>query len=378
MTKLRIIAIAVVSILILQWTGLVNFGLSIGSQSLSVVSKPERLSKPQDSYAIGLFYNETTYPGFLAGARRAAAEVNAGGGLAGNPLELIEVDETDLSWREAERNLPARRKVDQAHTIAAIGHTDRPTMTRARAFFNDAGIVHVNALVFDTGLSKPDFRYSISTLPTIQELGAGIVAAVMAQGAGSLAILGDRSRVGLELRVALADAAAQQGLKVPFNRTRASARGGFLTELTTIAALGADTIVLLLEGEALTAVIDQMALVGLTRNVVLAHPAVFATADPVVAPRDVPVFVPNLEVDSGENHATAATLWEAQGFDAVHMIATAAETLDTIDPALLASGLRTIVEYHGQTGRHVFDAHGRVTSKPITIRRAVAAPTVAE
>ncbi|WP_299624350.1 ABC transporter substrate-binding protein [uncultured Tateyamaria sp.] len=378
MTRLRIIAIALVSILILQWTGLVNFGLNIGTQSFWVKPEPPHLTEPQERYAIGLFYDEETYPGFLDGARQAVAEVNARGGIADSPLELIEVDETDLSWREADRNLAARRKVHKDHTIAAIGHRDRSALNLARAFFNDAGIVHINALVFDTGVGKPSFRHSISTLPTLEMLGAGIVSGLADQEMRTLAILGDRSRAGLELRVAIADAAAARDIEVVFDRTRASAQGGYLTELTALSDLGAEGLVLLLEGEELQAAVDQMALIGMTQAVVLGHPTRFAVLDPVTNTPNLRLYVPGFESRMDQAFSGAKTLWAEQGFDAVHMIAAAADELRTTDPALIASGLRTILTFEGETGAHVFDAHGRITSKPITIRRIAAQPQVTD
>lgn len=200
------------------------------------------------------------------GIRIAAAEINAGGGLLGRPLELVERDDEASNERGAQ---VAQDLVHNARVVASLGIVNTGVALASQRFYQEARIPMITSVATGSLLTKqflppqhPDnFVFRVSASDALQA--AMIVAeAVDRRGFDRVAIFHDATNYGQFGRQDLERALSARGLRPVAVERFEIRQADMTTQLRRARDAGAEAILTYGIGPELARIANGMARLG--------------------------------------------------------------------------------------------------------------------
>jgi len=314
----------------------------------------------------------------LNGARLAADEVNAAGGIAGRRIELLPADDRGEMGLVGEL---ATRLIFDGRALALLGSVDSGCTHVAAMIAVKMQIPHLTSVATDPSLTRAGSPWTFRTLADDDRQAAAVVAWLRGRGIRRISLLAGASRYG------------RMGAGILARRFREA--GGtvtgpvFLTSEPAAVARACDeaacataeaTVLWMLAPEGLAAV-SELKRRGFSGPLIggdgLATPAFYASGNPAVegvvvtSPYRADAPTPGNEAFRRAYRArfgTEADSFAAHAYDTVRLLASAASSLGTALPedlkerrARLRAALGGIDRFEGVTGPLGFDATGNDT-----------------
>lgn len=311
----------------------------------------------------------------LQGASLAAAEVNAAGGIAGTPLEIIAVDDGGEMGRVGD--LMTRLIYDQ-NVVAVVGSVDSGCTHVAAMLAVKAHVPHLTCVATDPSLTRAGSPWTFRTLADDDRQAAALVEWLWGQGLKRISLLAGESRYGRMGARIFARRFREKGGEVTgpvfMTATEASASNA-VRDAGTDRAQAAVLWMLAPEGRLAATALRRSGFAGtVAGGDGLASPAFYRSGDrtvdgvvvtcPYAAAAEIPentAFRRAYEAAYGE----PADSFAAHAYDTVKLIASAASAVDAAgrrNPPAMRETLRNILSrisvFRGATGVMGFDASG--------------------
>lgn len=305
---------------------------------------------------------------FKEGVRLAADEINSRGGINGRKVRLIEKDD--------EGTVTGGMTVAQSFTkvpnlTAVIGHSVSFISIAASNIYESAGIVMLSPTSTAPALTQKGYKYIFRNIPSDDEIARQLALYAAKQGHRRMVIYYCDDSYGIGLANSFEDHAQKEGIKIvdrfsyyadsrDLNRLRAKWKaldfdGIFVADympdgahfIADVARAGIS--VPFFAGDAM----DSPELCQIAGKA--AEGAVVGTIFNSRDPREeVRSFINNFNSKYGR----APTLYAAQGYDAVNLLAEAVKGAGSASPAAVAQKLRALKGIPGVAGFHTFADNG--------------------
>jgi branched-chain amino acid transport system substrate-binding protein len=328
---------------------------------------------------------------FVDGVRLAVEQVNAAGGAAGRPLRVELVEEVIYSERVGLEGLVrdvlagAERTVNDASVLAIVGHGSSATAVPASAVYNRSRKLYFATHATATSLTHHGFRYVFAMQPNNDDAAKVLANYANRRGWRRVVALSDSTNFAVEVTDRFRSYFTLEGGTILY-RTRQIGRASTLESALLflldnkmfrpgdidaffVAASSADDYVRFL---------TRARALGLNMPVMGGDNLYSRDIELEVGPgamRDVVAFS---VYDEGSNLNEAKEFhyafverfaqnpgpMAAVGFDAVKLLAFAANAVGAPDPVAIADKLRVLryeAGFSGATGPLVFDAGGLLT-----------------
>ena len=345
-------------------------------------------------------------PAFLDAANLAMNEINAGGGVNGQPMSLVQGDSATSPQQAVEE---ARRLIDLEGVPAIVGPAGSgEALPVVESVAGPAGVLVISSSATSPALTiANDNDFFFRT--TISDAAQGIIMADLAreQGYQTACVFYVNNAYGQGLSDAFGKRFTAEGgaviAQVPHEQEQAS----YASELSTCTSGNPDVMIAIAYPESGRIFLRELAEAGNVPNVIfsdgLKSADMFAELGWDVFANSYGTAAGTTETDAG---AAFDKAWQAaygevpsypylrETYDAVYLIALAAEKADSVDPAAIRDALRDIanppgdtinpgtegwqaavaaltagddINYEGASGPADFDEHGDVSKGTILI-----------
>lgn len=318
---------------------------------------------------------------FARGAQLAVEETNARGGVLRRELRpLLYDDDGDVKHgRRIAREIALNEDV-----IAVIGHNDSEVAIAASLTYHEAGLLFLSPEASDPALTRHRLPNTFRNTLTSEDTGRQLAEFAFQQGFRNMVILYQRTDVLRRLAEVFHERAIEQGIDIiarrsysPGEDTSYSALIAEIKNYDTDTA-GIDAIFLAGEVESAADIIQQSRVMGLDQPFMggenfdsprlwqLAGKAAEGTIvpalfDPNLLNKKTREFVKRFEARFG----TPPTTWDAQGYDAMQLLAHVIDKSGSTDPAVLASTLRFLEFWESVSGIYSFTENGDITGRTL-------------
>ncbi|RCK80128.1 MAG: Branched-chain amino acid ABC transporter, amino acid-binding protein [Candidatus Ozemobacter sibiricus] len=319
----------------------------------------------------------------LQGARLAVEEINARGGVAGRPLELIAVDDRG---EMGEAGPLAVRLVTEEGVLALIGSVDSGVTHVLAMIAVKSHVPHLTCVATDPSLTRAGSPWTFRTLADDERQAAALVEElVIRQGRRRLALVAGSSRYGRMGARTFARLARAAGAVVDGPHLLPADPAGWFPVVDRARADDPEAIILWTLSREGKAAAGRLAALGY-RGVIaggdgLATPDFFADPGPgidgtlVTCPYDESNPAPAhraFQQAFQARYGRAPDSFAAHAYDTVGLVAAALARLAAagVPPtrAALRDELAAAPPYEGVTGRLVFDATGN-DRRPVQLAR---------
>ena len=345
-------------------------------------------------------------PAFLDAANLAMNEINAGGGVNGQPMSLVQGDSATSPQQAVEE---ARRLIDLEGVPAIVGPAGSgEALPVVESVAGPAGVLVISSSATSPALTiANDNDFFFRT--TISDAAQGIIMADLAreQGYQTACVFYVNNAYGQGLSDAFGKRFTAEGgaviAQVPHEQEQAS----YASELSTCTSGNPDVMIAIAYPESGRIFLRELAEAGNVPNVIfsdgLKSADMFTELGWDVFANSYGTAAGTTETDAG---AAFDKAWQAaygevpsypylrETYDAVYLIALAAEKADSVDPAAIRDALRDIanppgdtinpgtegwqaavaaltagddINYEGASGPADFDEHGDVSKGTILI-----------
>ncbi|NLI77414.1 MAG: ABC transporter substrate-binding protein [Candidatus Riflebacteria bacterium] len=314
----------------------------------------------------------------LQGARLAADAINAAGGVASHPLELVEADDRG---EQGEAGPLAVRLIDEDGVLALIGSVDSGITHVLSMIAVKRHVPHLTCVATDPSLTRAGSPWTFRTLAD-DERQAEALAGFLArrQGVKRLSLIAGSSRYGRMGARTFARRARGLGIPVDGPHLLPTDELAWPAIVTAAAATRPEAIVLWMlsrEGKAAATLLRQGGYDGLLAGADgLATPDFFASGLPAVEgtvitqPYDTDTPDPRnqrFRQAFRERFGRDPDSFAAHAYDTVRLLATALARSD-LTRAGIRDALAALPPMAGVTGRLAFDATGNDT-RPVALAR---------
>lgn len=339
------------------------------------------LGKHPEDAVIGVAWPfATRNDGFKEGLELALEEINRDG-VMGRQIRLVQED--DQSSVTAGLAI-AQAFADNANMAAVIGHRSSAVAVPAARAYENAGLLLLAPSATSPSLTEPGNQLVFRLIPNDIQLGTDMAAYAQAQGYRNIAIFYANDEYGRGLANSFEDSAKSYQLQI-IDRVADYKNS---VELKQLAAkwklLGCDAVFIAHTMPAGADFIVQLRAAGLDVPLMggdgmdaqdllkIAGPAAENTVvasifNPYAADEIVQSFVRKYRDKYGEEPRKYA----AQAYDALHLLAKAAEMANSWKPADIAEVLRDQSAWQGAAGTRSFDAVGEVQRMPSVLKQVV-------
>ena len=326
--------------------------------------------------------------GFREGIELARNEINQAGGVEGRMVNLV--------FKDDQNNIEAGKLVAQEFSenldmIAVIGHQSPRVGQVASLIYEYSNIVMISPGNSSTALTRNGFKRVFRTLPGEGELGKYLAQKATEIDGEKILIVYQNNDFGRALANSFESKAEDLRLRIVMRL--AFDRGAVRTFERSVKSLRndeIDLIVLATNSESSLAALQLLKESGINKPV-------FTTLDVEKADfLNKPDLIQGVkiasvfDVDSTEatvqkfvasylnTNDQAPTVWSAQAYDAMKVLHAALVQANSSQPEKIANALRGIKVWKGVTGPHSFDERGRVSGKPLFIKKFVGKKFVRE
>ncbi|HNW34789.1 MAG TPA: ABC transporter substrate-binding protein [Candidatus Ozemobacteraceae bacterium] len=353
---------------------IITAGLLISVAGMAWAATPWRIG------VIGALSGPKTVYGrpHFQGAALAAEEINAAGGIAGRPVELVSADDRGEMGRVGDlmTDLIYRKGV-----LAVLGSVDSGCTHVAAMMAVKAHVPHLTSVATDPSLTRAGSPWTFRTLADDDRQAAALVDWLRGRGVKTVSLLAGESRYGRMGALIFARRFREKGGTI-VGPVFMSATAESASQAVNRGTIGHSQAVVLwmLTPEALHAAaeLDRLRFTGIIAGGDgLASPAFYGCGSRAI--EGIVVTCPyNADADTPENRAfreayrsrfgTEADSFAAHAYDTIRLIATAVAALH-VDEQLDLAGVRNelqkiLVRIHpvkGATGEIAFDVTGNDT-----------------
>lgn len=364
------------------------------------VRKTDTGFAPGETVEVAVVYPaEPESDDFLAGIRIAADQINAQGGILGHPVAIQRFEEdaytgtANLESVVSKAMKLASRIGKSPSILAVIGHGSSATAVPASAIYNRSKKLFLATHATATSLSNLHFDMTFALQPNNADNANMLAAYALSQGLRRMIVLSDNSNYGVETTNQFRSLFSQDGGVVEIHARLTSTNQSiedlllFILDNDLFNHKNIDAFFITSSNVKETAsFILQTRRLGLNIPIIGPEYLYSQELEQIVgaeAMRDVvaiSVFdqgrtTPEGDLLAGPFEKTAGRrpgLLAAMGFDALKVLAYAAEKAGSLDPEIIADTLRIIrydAPFVGATGPLVFDAHGLITDTQAYIVR---------
>lgn len=311
----------------------------------------------------------------LQGASLAAAEVNASGGIAGIPIEIVAVDDRGEMGQVGDL---MTQLIYGRNVVAVLGSVDSGCTHVAAMLAVKAHVPHLTCVATDPSLTRAGSPWTFRTLADDDRQAAALVEWLWGQGLRRISLLAGESRYGRMGARIFARRFREKGGEVTgpvfMVATEASATNA-VRDAGTERAQAVVLWMLAPEGRLAAAALKRSGFAGIVAGGDgLASPAFYGSGDRAV--EGVVVTCPYLaDAETPENTAFRRAYEAAYGeppdsfaahaYDTVKLVASAASAIEAADRRDFAAArdalrnmLARISYFRGATGDLSFDASG--------------------
>nr|WP_246152126.1 ABC transporter substrate-binding protein [Roseospira navarrensis] len=335
----------------------------------------------------------------MEGARLAASEVNRGGGISGRPLALVHATEdaydehTELQRVVADSMRLASAIAKKRDLLAVVGHVSSATAIPASGLYEENDILFLASHATASSLTRHGFDTVFALQPSNADIAAVMAHYALLQGHRRFVLLADDTGYGSEMVSFFRNWVALNQGTVLFDGSITSHQRSverlvlFLLDNELFRPSDIDAIFL-----TASSVDDTATFINTARGLGVSMPILgpeylFSNLILNRVDRAAMKDVVGASIYDGDSQQPAAetfrTAFQEQfgvepdqvgaiGYDAVKLLAEAAERTGEIEAGKLSDTLR-IMRYdrpfEGVTGRLVFDASGLVTDTDVFVVR---------
>ena len=361
------------------------------SQSDSLEDKGERrfraLSEPAMEVLVGVSWpSQVNQDGMLDGLQLALDEINSGHLAGEHSIRLVIRD--DGFDRTKARQI-AMEFANTPEISAVIGYYDDDIAAKAAAIFEPSRLLNIIIGANKTAMTAHGYEYLVRTVLSSAKIARRLAEFSENRGYRKYAIIREHEAFGNDLAhhygVALDDFNLRVGpdssIDVVYQWSYSRARADFRLPVNQLKGVDADVIFL--------AGLEPMAgdfLRG-ARRVGLTTPILGAFSDTPelreragAAVEGAMIYVEyDVNSPSPENQAFVRkfrsrygrdpSIWAAQGYDALHILAKAIKLTGSRNPLDLSYAIRYMDAWEGANGRYKFTGEGELEDKPIFMKQ---------
>jgi branched-chain amino acid transport system substrate-binding protein len=314
------------------------------------------------------------------GARLAADEINAAGGLkVGDKTYKIEIVAEDDKADPKEGTLAAQKLVD-AGVVAVVGHLNSGTSIPASKIYSDANVTQISPSATNPKLTEQGFKTTFRDVANDNQQGSVLANyAADEMKAKTIAIIDDRTAYGQGLADVVERVAKEKGLKVvarEFTNDKATDFNAILTKIKSV-----KPAVVMYGGMDATAgpMAKQMKQLGI-KAPLLAGDGVCSPEFIKLAGDAANVLTCSMageavdKLPKGEEFkakykakfGTDVQIYSPYSYDAVYVIADAIKRAGKVDRAAITAAMPA-TNYTGLTGTIAFDEKGDLKNGAISM-----------
>lgn len=322
-----------------------------------------------EDIVIGLAWPFSTKNSMLKeGVELAVAEINSQGGINGRRIKLVEKDDGGTVTGGVE---VAQSFTKIPNIIAVIGHRASFVSIAASSIYEEAGILMLSPGSTAPELTQKGYRMIFRSIPSDDEITRQLALYAYEQGHRRMAIYYSEDSYGRGLANSFEDHAKEAGIKI-VDRITYYADSANLEQIgKKWYAMDCDGVFVahympdgaIFIADAVKAGINLPFLTGDAMDTTelwdIAGPAAQGTVvGSIFNPGNPNSRTQKFVADFKAKYGTEPTPYAAQGYDAVHLLASAISRAGSTDPAAVAEKLRSFNEHPGVAGTHTFTENG--------------------
>jgi len=311
--------------------------------------------------------------GYLEGVRLARDEVNAGGGLLGRRIVLMESRGADDFERV---RATALRIARNRQVVAVLGHARSQVANAASVIYEKAMVLFLPPFGSSQRLTLHGFQFVLRMLPDSTVMAAQSASVASLFGYERMAVLHSHDDYSREVAFLFEDAARRFGIDIVFRGAFFADRIDYRHLVGELKGVGFDAIYLSTDTEAGARMLRQLRELGLHQPVLgsdilgfgpLATRAGAAGDGTIVPTAFVPDASPGIKarfVGAYEKiHGRLPTQAAAQGYDSLRILAAVIARAGTTEPRVMATTAHFSAPIAGVTGIYAFDPRGDIFGK---------------
>lgn len=337
-----------------------------------VKDKRAKLLKNTDTISIAVVWDRTIKEFmFVEGARMAAEELNARGGIDGKKLKLKIYYAKD----DAEEINLARKIAKDPTLSAVIGHRQSVNALAAGAIYDYNGLLYLTPSQLNNILR---YYFTFRLMPSDDETAAQLAQYMKIRGHRKVAIIDDRSPHGKNFGNGIAEALGDVGIEVSIHRFYLPGKMNYKALCVELNNYDLDAIVISGSLPEAADFISDARQMGLRQQLygsmslesdALARLAPGASQGMVVptslGPEQGNTLATAFFTEFRSRYKSEPDTRAAIGYDAVRLIADVVRQCRSSDPQVLASNLEFFRNWPGVTGSYTYKLNGDLVDKLI-------------
>ncbi len=312
---------------------------------------------------------------FAKGAKLAVVVINQQGGVLGRAIRIIEYDdEGDVpTGQKIAKNLALNKDV-----LAVVGHIYSRVALPASITYNLADVVFLSPEATNPNLTRYGLWTTFRNSLISEESGRQLAEYAYTRGFKKMAILYHRTNSFRRLAETFHERALEQGIEIVTRRSYSDSQTYFSDLIAEIQDYQFDAIFLAGEDESAAQLIRQAKTMGISQPFMggegLDTPRLWQVAgkaaegtivpslfNPKLLSRRTQEFVKRFEAAYG----TPPNSWDAQGYDAVQVLAHAIEKGGSTIPQTISTTLRFLENWESVSGTYSFTHTGDITGRDL-------------
>lgn len=313
------------------------------------------------------------------GINLAVEEINSSGGVLGRRNIKIELGDDQAKVNEG--TLVAQRFAGNPDIGVVIGHFNSGISIPASAIYDKSGILQLTPASTNPKLTQNGYKMVFRNLPNDDENGRQLADFAGYKGFKNIAIYFANNAYGKGLADVFEKRAQELGITIVDKQAYDPERDeDFRPVLTKWKGLALDAVCLAGENPKGAVIISQGREVGLKSAFLggdgIASPELWTIGGKAAEgtfvtsyfhPGDDRPEVVKFNESYLKKYGRIPDVWAAQAYDAVKVIAEAANNAGSISPQKIAAALRALKDWQGVTGIHNFDEKGDVVGKKVIV-----------
>ncbi|MEK7990082.1 MAG: ABC transporter substrate-binding protein [Thiotrichaceae bacterium] len=353
--------------------------------------KAEKAHKRREPINIGVVWDTRSQSLFFEGARFAAQELNAKGGILGRRVNLIERDEAIylqagfFEFSKKVRNhaqFAAQAVADElsgnTDVVAVIGHTVSETSIAASITYEYFGVLYLAPGATNIELTRHNFNYTFRLIPDNYQESKQLVGYIYySLEKKKIVVLYDRTEYSTQVAESFAETIADMQLDadIVYRRSFFRTKKSFKDIISDLKGLEFDVIFVATNEETGSRILKEARNMGINHQFVgvnlMYHPKLIELAGDAAEGFSVPApFNESFNLARGftsrfkKQYRKKPDAWAAQAYDSIMLLAHIIEKSDSTVPIIMATQLRYMEPYWlGVTGPHFFTKAGDILGK---------------
>lgn len=353
--------------------------------------KAEKDHKRKAPINVGVVWDTRTQSLFFEGARFAAQELNARGGILGRRINLIEKDEATylqagfFEYSKKMRNHAqfaaqsvAEELAKNTDVVAVIGHTISETAIAASITYEYFGILYLAPGATNIELTRHNFTYTFRLIPDNYQESKQLVGYIYySLSKKNIVVLYDRTEYSTQVAESFAETIADMQLDadIVYRRSFFRSKDNFKDIMSDLKGLAFDVVFVATNEATGSRILREARNMGIDQTFVgvnlMYHPQLIKLAGEAAEGFSVPVpFNNSFNLARGfikrfaKQYGKQPDAWAAQAYDSIMLLAHMINVSDSTSPIILATQLRYMEPYWlGVTGPHLFSKYGEIIGK---------------